>query len=299
MKKILYFVAAMAAVAMIASCEKDGKEGGNTNEGTKVTVAAENLVLYLPFEDGAVETGKGITFAEKKGTADFTEGFIGKGYTNTSADPATEAYLKYAVADANLFEELKSFTWSTWLKRPATGSGAIFSLNGGTSDWGCLINFIFDNASTDEATGITSQQFNGRIDMQIEESWPSFWPNVNGPEFAQVDKWFHVARTYDAATSMWNVYVNGVKFGEFVDGEGNPTNIFTYKDQPLGDLNITSETMNAFYVGAWAAVVDGVNNQGWMTYFNGSIDEMRIYNKALSDEEIAQLYQEEALISLE
>ena len=36
-----------------------------------------------------------------------------------------------------------------------------------------------------------------------------------------------------------------------------------------------------------------------MTFFNGSIDEMRIYNKALSDEEIAKLYQEEALIALE
>ena len=106
MKKILYFVAAFAAVAMVASCDKAGNEGTD-DQGTKVTVAAENLVLYLPFEDGAVETGKGISFAEKKGAADFTEGFIGKCYTNTSGEAATEAYLKYSVADANLFEELK------------------------------------------------------------------------------------------------------------------------------------------------------------------------------------------------
>lgn len=298
MKKILYFVAAFAAVAMFASCDKNGKEGAD-DQGSKVTVAAENLVLYLPFEDGAVETGKGISFAGKKGTADFTEGFIGKCYTNTSGEAATEAYLKYSIADANLFEELKSFTWTAWVKRPATGSGAIFSLNGGPSDWGSLVNFIFDNASTNEETGVTSQQFNGRIDMNIGEEWPAFWPNVNGPEFAQTDKWFQVVRTYDAATSVWNVYVNGVKFGGLVDEEGNPTSVFKYKDELVGDIKLDSETMNAFYVGAWAAIADGVNNQGWMTFFNGSIDEMRIYNKALSDEEIAKLYQEEALISLE
>ena len=298
MKKILYFVAAFAAVAMFASCDqKDGNEG--TDEGSKVTVATENLVLYLPFEDGAVGAGKGIAFVEKKGSADFTEGFIGKGYTNTSSDAKTEAYLKYSVAADNLFKELKSFTWSAWIKRPATGSGAIFSLNGGTSDWGSIMHFMFDNASTNEETGVVSQQFNGRIDMQIDEAWPAFWPNVNGPEFAQTDKWFQIVRTYDAATSVWNVYVNGVKFGNFVDEEGNPTSKLMYKDAPLGDLNLASETMDAFYVGAWAAIVDGVNNQSWMTYFNGSIDEMRIYNKALSDEEIAKLYQEEALIALE
>lgn len=299
MKKILYFVAAMAAVAMLASCDKNGNGDGTKDEGTKVTVAAENLVLHLSFEDAEPVVGKGVSFAGKKGAADFTEGFIGKGYTNTAADAATEAYLKYAVAGESFVNELQSYTFSAWLKRPATGSGAIFSLNGGPSDWGCTLQFIFDNCNTDEETGIASQQFNSRMDVNIGDSWPAFWPNVSGPEFAQVDKWFHVVRTYDAATSMWNVYANGVKFGEFVDAEGNPTNVFKYNDEPIGALNLATDTMNAFYIGAWAAIADGVNNQGWMTFFNGSIDEVRFYNKALTDTEVAQLYQEEALISLE
>ena len=57
--------------------------------------------------------------------------------------------------------------------------------------------------------------------------------------------------------------------------------------------------MNALYIGGWASLIDGKQAEAWMTYFNGSIDEVRMYNKALSTEEIAKLYQEEALIALE
>ena len=36
-----------------------------------------------------------------------------------------------------------------------------------------------------------------------------------------------------------------------------------------------------------------------MTYYNGSIDEVRIYNRALTDQEVGKLWQEEKLINLE
>lgn len=293
MKKIFYFIAAATAVAMLASCEKDNKGNGGEGEepGTQVSVATENLVLYLPFEDGSVATGEGVSFDKKAGKADFVDGFIGKAYTNTAADPATEAYLKYNLASSNFINNLESFTFSAWVKRPANGSGALFSVNGGTSDWGSTMQFFFDNYNVNEETQIGSQGFNGRIDMPVGDSNPAFWPNVSDPAFAVVDDWFHVVRTYDAATSAWNVYVNGVKIGE--------GGTFTYQDEPLGALNITTENMNAFYIGAWAAIVEGVSTQSWMTYFNGSIDEVRMYNKALTDAEITQLYKEEALISLE
>ena len=294
MKKILYFVAAFAAVAMFASCDKNGKEGAE-EPGSKVTVAAENLVLYLPFEDGAVVTGKGVSFVEKKGTAAFTDGYIGKCYTNTSGEPATQSYLKYAVAQDNLFNELESFTFSAWIKRPATGSGAFFSLNGGVdSVWWCTLQFIFDKAYKNEETGIVDQQFNGRF----ESNGVAQWPNIQNPAFSVVDKWFHVVRTYDAATGIYDAYVNGVKIDN-LDGEGNPKFMANAEGEPLGALNLANENMNALYIGGWASLIDGKQAEGWMTYFNGSIDEVRMYNKALSTEEIAKLYQEEALIALE
>ena len=294
MKKIFFLAAAMS-VAMFVSCEKQGGKDGDDN-ATKVTVAEEALVLHLPFEDGSVAKGEGVTFATKSGKAAFVDGFIGKCYTNTSGNAKEAGYLKYTLAQANCIKSLKSFTFSAWVKRPALGSGAFFSVNGGEHDWGSTFHLMFDNSGVGE-DGATYQQFNARIDSYKEgedgaKFQASCWPNVQGPEFAKVDEWFHIVRTYDATTGAWVVYVDGVKTHDGVHEYGDPAG-------PFGDLDLTSSTMKALYVGGWAAIIDGVNNQDWMTYFNGSIDEVRMYNRALTDQEIGQLWQQEKLINLE
>ena len=134
------------SIALFASCNKEGDQTGTEDKGPQVTVAADALVLHLPFEDGSVAVGEGITFASKGGEADFVDGFIGKCYTNKSGDPAKAAYLKYDIAAENFVNDLESFTFSAWVKRPATGSGALFSINGGVDAfWWCTMQFIYDN----------------------------------------------------------------------------------------------------------------------------------------------------------
>lgn len=293
MKKIFYFAVAMS-IAVFASCEK---QGGNEDEkeATKVTVAEDALVLHLPFEDGAVAVGEGVTYVSKNGQGDFVDGFIGNCYTNKSGSADTEAYLKYSIAADNFINDLKSFTFSAWVKRPALGSGALFSINGGVdSFWWCTMQFIYDNTVTDEDGVVAEQQFNGRF----ESNGIAQWPNTQNVAFTTVDKWYQVVRTYDAATSEWNVYVDGVKL-PLVDGEGNPNNILKDGENLLGDLNLANDAMNSLYVGAWASRVEGKAAEGWMTYFNGSVDEIRMYNRALTDEEVGKLWQEEKLINLE
>lgn len=294
MKKIFYFAIAMS-IAVFASCEKQGDKE-DEKEATKVTVAEDALVLHLPFEDGSVAVGEGVTFASKEGKAELVDGFIGKAYTNTSGNAKEAGYLKYNLAEANCIKSLKSFTFSAWVKRPALGSGAFFSVNGGEHDWGSTMQFFFDNSGEGE-DGATYQQFNARIDSYKEgedgaKFQASCWPNIQGPEFAKVDEWYHVARTYDAATGAWKVYADGVLTHEGIHEYGDPAG-------PFGDLDLASPTMNALYIGGWAAIIDGVNNQDWMTYYNGSIDEVRMYNRALTDQEIGQLWQQEKLINLE
>ena len=293
MKKIFYFAAAMS-IALFASCEKQGDNNGNEPETPKVTVAEDALVLHLPFEDGSVAVGEGVTFASKEGKADLVAGFIGKAYTNTSGDAKEAGYLKYNLAEANCIKSLKSFTFSAWVKRPALGSGAIFSVNGGKHDWGSVFHLMFDNSGVGE-DGATYQQFNARFDpLRVGEDGAkvegNLWLNVQGPEFAKVDEWFHVARTYDAATGAWGVYADGVLTHDGVAMDG---------EVPFGELDFSSPTVTALYIGGWAAIIDGVNNQNWMTYFNGSIDEVRMYNRALTDVEIGKLWQQEKLINLE
>lgn len=296
MKKIFYLAAAMS-IALFASCNKEGDQAGAEDKGPQVTVATDALVLHLPFEDGSVAVGEGITFASKGGEADFVDGFIGKCYTNKSGEPTTAAYLKYDIAAENFVNDLESFTFSAWVKRPATGSGALFSINGGVDAfWWCTMQFIYDNAFTNEETGVVDQQFNGRF----EHNGVAQWPNAQAPGFATLDKWYQVVRTYDAATSAWNVYVDGVKVELPVNEEdGTPTNILKDGDNLLGALNLANEAMNALYIGGWASFIEEKQAEGWMTFFNGSIDEVRMYNRALTDEEIGKLWQEEKLINLE
>ena len=284
------------SIAMFVSCDKEGQNGGDEADALKVTVAEDALVLHLPFEDGSVAVGEGVTFASKGGEADFVDGFIGKCYTNKAGNAETAAYLKYELASENFVNELESFTFSAWVKRPANGSGALFSINGGADAfWWCTMQFIYDNALTNEETGIIDQQFNGRF----EHNGVAQWPNAQGPAFAVVDKWSQVVRTYDAATSEWNVYVDGVKVELPVNEDGTPTNIMKDGENLLGALNLANEAMNALYIGGWASRIEEKQAETWMTYFNGSIDEVRMYNKALTDQEIGQLFQQEKLINLE
>ena len=84
MKKIFYFAIAMS-IAVFASCEKQGGKE-DEKEATKVTVAEDALVLHLPFEDGSVAVGQGVSFASIVGKAAFVDGLSGKVYFHAFGD---------------------------------------------------------------------------------------------------------------------------------------------------------------------------------------------------------------------
>jgi len=77
------------------------------------------------------------------------------------------------------------------------------------------------------------------------------------------NKWYHIAVTYDADAGSNNQIV-------YINGEQNVT-----KTQ-IGTIGMGGET---FYIGSKSNA-----------YFNGTIDEVRIYNRALSPEEISASY---------
>src|SRR5262249_34095649 len=83
------------------------------------------------------------------------------------------------------------------------------------------------------------------------------WVAAYGSTALPVNTWTHVALTYDGATLR--LYVNGVQVASLAQGGPLPTS--TYPLQIGGD-NIYGQ------------------------YFQGTIDEVRIYNRALSAPEI-------------
>lgn len=87
-----------------------------------------------------------------------------------------------------------------------------------------------------------------------------FSADVTGTATLSINTWYHVAATYDGA--LVRLYVNGV-----LDTGPTPKT-----------LNTTNSTATIGYYSGWAAV------------FPGAIDDVRIYNRAFSAQEINQLY---------
>ena len=283
MKKLLL----IAAVAMLAivSCNKPEKED-EKNKIPEVKTCAENLVMHFGFDSDAAP-GTGVTFAESKGNASTdAEGYIGKGWCNTSGNNMTQAYTKYTLAANNPLKGLTDMTFTAWLKlKEECSKGAILSVNGSGIDWPAFIAY-FDNSNTGE-DGVKTQQVNGRVVLHDAEGGEqNIWLDTWDPAFAQYSKWFQFAFTYEAATGIWALYVDGVKVKEAEFGPKLPVGGF-----------VTSAA-NAIYVGGWASFIEGASDQDWQSYFAGSLDEIRIYNKALTEAELQALRKEEVAIAL-
>lgn len=106
------------------------------------------------------------------------------------------------------------------------------------------------------------------------------------------DKYFHFVYTYDEATSTMAMWANGKLLnsdarwaGPAVDG----------KQDPMGPF-VLDPKCDKLYIGAWALQVEDAekaSGKGWMGYYQGACDELRIYNKAFTADEVATLYKQE------
>lgn len=88
--------------------------------------------------------------------------------------------------------------------------------------------------------------------------------------FLKINKWNYLVTTYD--NNIVRMYINGKKVKEKVIGNGY--------------LDFWSDT-SSLYIGL----------QNGNNYFKGTLDELRIYNRALDDSDISSLYRNNGVIS--
>ena len=142
-----------------------------------------------------------------------------------------------------------------------SASTIVSKSNGGTSNKGYILLFL-DRDAQHEVKRIR---------------WSGM--HATGDNF-DVDKdnaiptagWYHIVGTYDkdlGGTEEAKLYINGVKEGSVDYSKTIETNAFTVK---IGALHKTTAP-------------------GYQALLNGSIDEVRIYDRALSGEEIELLYE--------
>jgi hypothetical protein len=279
-------IAVLMTANVLVSCKKDDNSSNNGNANDPNTIASSNLIAYFPFDNeptagsAVANSNNTITFSRKVGNVTFPAGRKGNAYMGSS----TESYLEYNIAPGSQLSTLDEFTIACWIKTPVTTTGAakIFSINGGDPFMGNLA-LIQESQATGDSVDMKVYLFDS-----ASPDWKGQDIRKNKKEFLN-DKWFHFMAVYRKATSELILYANGkpaisqIKYAGPVPGTG---------PQPLLEGITLGSDMNKIYFGAWPQQIAGTP-ETWMTYFKGMVDEFRLYNKALTDTEIMNLYQAE------
>jgi len=285
MKKIKLF-SGIAVVALFmgvsfTSCKATEPDpyAGKTDPST---IASSSLVAYFPFESetASISKGDGITFSKKAGAASFVVGRRGNAYKGSTS----QAYLEYNVASTNLFKSMTEFTMSAWVKTPSAGGAAkIFTLNGGDSFMGNLV-FMLEGNSNADSLDIKGYLFSSAT------VWNGQDLRVQNKAFP-TDKWVHIVFSYNKTTSTISLYANGLFVAKSIRYASDVVNGV----QPLMGALVLKPDMTKINIGAWLQQLDGTG-QDWMRYYPGMLDELRIYNKALTDAEVKALYDAEVTV---
>jgi hypothetical protein len=150
-------------------------------------------------------------------------------------------------------DTVSRMTVSHWLK-PTVNGFSVFSAKSnaaGTTGW------LFQTISTDNTNILF---YDGSTGSKASTTSNLFTPG----------SWHHVVSVFDGS-QVGNA--NRIKI--FIDGVQQSLSF-------LGTFPATiSSTSEPFRIGGW---------EGGTAYFNGSIDDVRIYNRALSPREVAELY---------
>ena len=201
-------------------------------------------------------------------------GITGKGAQGTAAK---DKAIKYP--SANDFAKSTSITVAYWMKNvPATDGEPEFHFSLPSKDfWHESAMFLLvekggPNADNSSTAGMACTF--AVMDNWVEFRGPNKLPNVlNG-------NWHHVAFVYDETTS---------KVTAFVDGAAVP---YTGTGNSIGIGKLKFNNINNFVLGGWNKHASGTGGaqDPWIHAFSGTMDQFRLYGKALSASEILALY---------
>jgi hypothetical protein len=225
-------------------------------------IGAGHLVGYWGFEgtyadsiSNTVGTGVNTSFAT---------GFLGK-----SLQGAANGYVISDLPAA--IKNMHSFTIDFWINTPQNTSGIItpICISNEATDWGAL-DLFYENGST-----ASSATFKAHINGQ-SETWftNSTFANPWGA-------WQNIALTYDAGSSTFTTYQGGGRVSSATTaGLGNLVFPATANNIIFGTEQFqTIPTIGTMPGGA----------QSWADFLRGSLDEVRIYDVALSEPDLKAL----------
>ncbi len=272
MQKIL-FAALILAAGLFASCKKDNGPvdpyEGKTNPST---ICQANLIAHFPFDGAATEMINNIEPTRVGEGVAYEKGRRGQAYKGA---PKNE--LVYDAAKIPAIASLKDFSFACWFKHQAVPQSSapvpyFFGLTNTEDFWGQLA-FVLDRGGADNTDSLAVKvAING--DMWAEYGLQSVFP---------ANRWIHVVASFkqvDDTLQTIDMYVNGVPVEELHRD---------FISRPATDFSRT--TMVLF--GQWRQkALEGATDE-WMGDMDGDLDEVRLYNAALTAEEAKALYDAE------
>jgi hypothetical protein len=292
-RTINYLIVGVSAIAMLAlgSCSKSSSLPAIAGYNTANDIAKDNLLAHWTFDNTMNEAISGTAPTTKVGNS-FTTGQVGQALSLSSG------YLVYpsisALSSANAFP---SVTVSLWVNIANNGTtqtnlfGITQSLTAET-DWNTGPLNVYVETANHKATSDT---------LQVHSDFSTYstgsrqgGDNVNnyggtaGTDYQYVTsggKWMHYVMVYDGTGSNIDLYVNGVVVSD---------DLFRHRTNSTGGIGpIVNVPPTQVVVGSFPTSAAGFTNsasQAWQGLMTGSLDEVRVYSKALTTAEIGALY---------
>ena len=282
----VFLIAGMLVSSLaITSCKKDSTPDPNAGKTDPSTIATTNLIAYFPFNGTGKDTISMITPTVQVGVT-YVAGRRGLAYQG-----AELAHLLYTLPATSKLKSLTSFSIGMWFKSPlVTGDPEPTIFEIGKSDdlfWGNLklaLNRLDANADTLQLKAFF---------LKNGATWSGQHISFSNNTFL-VNKWMHLVFEYDETTSKYKIYKDGLKVVTnpgIEDRASGPAVPPATVGPPLGPLSFANA--DVINIGAWRTKTEGTATDAWMGWFKGNLDELRVYDKALSDTEVKALYDAE------
>jgi hypothetical protein len=237
---------------------------------SSAAIGAGSLVGYWAF-DGSYIDSVSKTAATNAGTS-LIGGFKGQG---VNFNVAGKTYVTTSTPTA--IKNMSSFTISFWANPSFVDADNDTKIDGilgfvnlaRTDDFWGNIDWFVENGSTTSAATIKVHVVSGTKDT---------WLVINNVSNL-FGKWAHHALTYDATSSTLTYYINGISVGSSVAGWTGPVQFTSPGSLVFGTVQfMTTPSLTTTH-----------GTEPWASYLTGQMDEVRIYNKALSASDLQAL----------
>jgi hypothetical protein len=224
-------------------------------------IAPANLVGYWSFNGSYIDSVSGAS-GTNTGTT-FSGGIKGQ-----AMQGALNSYVLFTPGTA--ITTMSSFTITYWVNSPAPSVGIIGMVGLAKTDgfWG-NIEIFFENGGTN-----TDGKYRAHIQNGANEGWVAKdgIQNLFGV-------WTNLALSYNGATSTFKLYKDGALIS---------TNVAAGLG-PLAFTNIGKMVFGCVQFQTTPSLTSATGSQPWASYLTGQLDEVRVYNKALTDAEVNSL----------